>query len=212
MTNSPSRILEAARQKNMLYKADPETAGIDQTLLYLAWGVAAQDAPREAVPELLAQWQASTSGEVRSRLVRAMGMARDPAVLRDTVLPFCYGTAPADRVLKTTEMRPLVTWLAQRAPAGPLQWEYIKTNWDAIVAKVGMSDMMCRTLNASLFTFGDAAAVEDIDAFFADKDTNGIAITMARIKDGILNVDRFRKRERASLLAWLREKEYLKAQ
>ncbi|KAM3514598.1 hypothetical protein MY11210_001704 [Beauveria gryllotalpidicola] len=205
-------VEEAARQKNMVYAADPEKLTIDPSLLYLVWGAGAKASPADVVPALIDQWQQSVSIESRVRFVRAMCMVQDPDVTCRLVLPFCYGTTPAGRVLRPTEMRPAIMMLAKQWPARRLQWEHIKTHWDAVVAKMGTSEGVGRVLDVCLSACTDVAEAEDIDAFFAEKNTDGFAMTLAKVKDGILNVSRFRERERASLATWLRKQGYMKPQ
>lgn len=199
--------------KNMMDETAPEQQTIDPTLRYIAWGATARASPRTAVPAMLAKWQASTSSEERGRLVRGMCMARDPDVLRDLVLPFGYGAATPEgqaTTLRPTEMFPLVTTLAFQWPERRLQWEHVKAHWDgAVAAKLGTPEAVTRVLNGCLAGCTDEAEAADVDAFFADKNTEGYAMTLAKIKDGILNASRFRKRERASLAAWLQEQGYM---
>ncbi|OAA77705.1 aminopeptidase 2 [Akanthomyces lecanii RCEF 1005] len=206
-------IQEAALMKNMMDEADAEQRTIDPALRYIAWGATARASPKTAVPAMLARWQASTSTEERGRLVRGVCMARDPDVLRDLVLPFGYGEAPGGLALRPTEMFPLVTTLALQWPERGLQWEHVKAHWDGVVAaKLGTPEAVTRVLNGCLAGCTDEAEAADIDAFFADKNTDGYAMTLAKIKDGILSASRFRKRERASLAAWLREQGYMASQ
>ncbi|KAM3478543.1 hypothetical protein MY8738_005864 [Beauveria namnaoensis] len=187
LCESPS-VEEAALQKNMMAS------------------------PADVVPTLIDQWQQSVSTESRVRLVQAVCMVQDPDVLRRLVLPFIYGTTPAGRVLRLTEMRPAIIMLAKQWPGRRLQWEHIKTHWEAVVAKMGTSEGVGRVLDVCLSACTDVAEAEDIDAFFAEKNTEGFAMTLAKVKDGILNVSRFRERERASLVAWLQKHGYMKPQ
>ncbi|KAJ6781498.1 hypothetical protein PWT90_06314 [Aphanocladium album] len=202
-------IKGVALQKNILYNSDPDKLDIDPSMLYIIFGAAAKESPKEVGPELINKWQNATSTEMRARFVRAMGMIQDPEVIRDHILPFCYATTPPERVLKPTGMRALATYLAAESSSRQLQWDHVKANWDAVVAKMGTAEALSTLVNSNLVSFSDAAAVEDIDTFFADKDTNGYATIIAKCKDTVLNVDRFRKRERASLAAWLREQGFL---
>lgn len=206
--------------KSMMDEAAPEQQAIDPPLRYIAWGATARASPRTAVPAMLAKWQASASSEERGRLVRGMCMAQDPDVLRDLVLPFGYGPATPEgqaatpegqaATLRPTEMFPLVTTLALQWPERRLQWEHVKAHWDgAVAAKLGTPEAVARVLNGCLTGCTDEAEAADIDAFFADKNTEGYAMTLAKIKDGILNASRFRKRERAPLAAWLQEQGYM---
>lgn len=192
--------------------ATPGKLPVEPSLLYIIWGAAARASPKELVPEYVNRWQESTSNEMKLRLVRAMGRVNDKDVIRDAILPFCYGTTPEDRVLRPTEMTALVSTLAYNSAARPVQWEYIKSHWDAIVAKLGTPEAVSRVLAACLPAFPDAAAIEDIETFFADKDTNGYTTALATAKDVILNSSRVRERERASLAAWLDEQGYTTAQ
>ncbi|KAJ3475335.1 hypothetical protein NLG97_g9497 [Lecanicillium saksenae] len=203
-----AEIKQAALQNNILYNSDPDKFNLDPSMLHILFGAAAQESPKTVGPEFIDKWQSATSAEMKIRFLRAVGSIRDEDVLRDHVLPFCYGTTPPERVLKPTEMRFLATCLASGSPSRQLQWDYVKANWDAIVAKMGTAESLSTLVNSNLVAMHDAAAVEDIDAFFADRDTNGFATIIAKCKDTILNVDRFRKRERAPLAAWLKEQGY----
>ncbi|KAK8141999.1 hypothetical protein G3M48_009488 [Beauveria asiatica] len=217
LCESPS-VREAALHMNTVYAADPDKLTIDPSLLHLVWAAGAKASPADAVPALIDQWQQSVSIESRVRFVRAMCMVQDPDVMRRLVLPFVYGTTtttttPAGRrALRPTDMRPAIAMLARQWPARRLQWEHVKTHWDAVVAKMGTSEAVGRVLDVCLSAGTDVAEAEDIDAFFADKNTDGFAMTLAKVKDGILNVSRFRERERASLAAWLQKQGYMKPQ
>lgn len=192
--------------------ATPDKLPVEPSLLYIIWGAAARASPKELVPEYLNRWQESASNETKLRLVRAMGRVSDKDVIRDIILPFCYGTTPENRVLRPTEMTPLISTLAYNSAARSVQWEYIKSHWDAIAAKLGTPEAISRILVTCLPAFTDAAAIEDIERFFADKDTNGYSATLATAKDVILNSSRFRERERDSLVTWLDEQGYLAVQ
>lgn len=205
------RIGEAARQWNTIYETEPGKFTVDPAMNYLAWGAGAKFAPKDAVPKIISRWQESTSSEVKVHCLNAMSMAQDPDVIQNVILPFCFGTAPEGRVLKPTEMPPLISALAFYGASGQLQWEYIKEHWEAIRAKMGTTEGISRLLNAALPALDDAAAAADLDSFFADKDTNGYSMALAMAKDGIVNLDRFRKRERASLAAWLKEQGYMES-
>lgn len=108
-------------------------------------------------------------------------------------------------------MRPLVSCLSTQAVSRQLQWEYIKANWDSVAAKMGTPEGISRLLNVALMFFNDAAAAEDIDQFFANKDTEGFSMAVNKAKDGIMNVSRYRERERASLAMWLNDQGYMKS-
>lgn len=188
--------------------AAPDELNVEPSLLYIIWGAAAKASPNELVPQLIDRWQEAASNEMKLRLVRAIGRVRDENVIRDIILPFCYSTTPEDRVLRPTDMSPLISRLAYNAAARPVQWEYIKNHWDTIAAKLGTPDAISRMLFYSLPAFTYATAMEDIESFFADKDTNGYATALPTAKDAILNSNRFYERERVSLAAWLKEQGY----
>lgn len=206
------RVKAAALQWNVIYDKEPEKATFDPSLRRVVWGAAAYTSPKEVVPALIRRWRDSTSSEIKVACLVAIGFAQDPDVLRDVVFPFIYGMAPQDPVLEPTEMRIPITHLAFNGRTSRyMQWDYIKDNWDAVTTKMGTSEGLSRVLAGALPSFNDAAAWEDLDKFFKDKDTAGYKSILDKVKDNIETIEMYRKREHAPLAAWLKEQGYFES-
>lgn len=209
--DTDNRVEAGAQEHSMATQGNPEELSVDPAVHFLVWGIEAKRSPKTAVPSLIERWQQSKSAETRQYFLKSMIMAPDEEVIKNELFPLCYGTEPEERVLKPSDMLYFAICLASSAVARPLQWEYIKENWDAFAAKMGPPDRIGRILTAALPRFSDNAMIEDIDRFFADKNTTGYAKALEKAKDAIGSVSRYCKREREPLAAWLKEQGYMES-
>lgn len=92
--------------------------------------------------------------------------------------------------------------------ARPLQWEFVKQNYDAVVAKLGNPIVVDRFINVSLRRFTDEAAIADIEEFFKDKDTKSFDRTLGTVKDKIRGNAAYKQRDGEALKKWLGENGY----
>lgn len=87
--------------------------------------------------------------------------------------------------------------------ARPLQWDFVKKNYDAVVSKLGNPIVVDRFINVSLSRFNDEALIPEIDDFFKDKDTKSFDRTLGTVKDKIRGRAAYKKRDAATLKEWL---------
>jgi hypothetical protein len=106
-------------------------------------------------------------------------------------------------------MHVLAGSLSNNVVGRPLQWEYVKENWDAIVAKIGNPIVVDRFVNVSLSRFTDESAIADIDAFFDGKDTSSFDRTLRTVKDKIRGRAGYKQRDAAGLKEWLSTNGYI---
>lgn len=99
--------------------------------------------------------------------------------------------------------------LANHAVGRALQWEFMKSNWDAAVAKLGNPIVVDRFVGLSLKTFTDVAVLDEIEAFFKDKDTHSFDRTLETAKDRIRGRAAYKTRDAAALKQWLSTNGYL---
>lgn len=91
----------------------------------------------------------------------------------------------------------------------PLQWEFMKNNWDLVIAKLGNPVVVDRFMNLSLSRFTDEAAIKDIEDFLKDKDTKAFDRTLGTVKDKIRGRAAYRQRDAAALKEWLSANKYI---
>mgnify|MGYP002350340457 CR=1 FL=1 len=106
-------------------------------------------------------------------------------------------------------MHVLAGSLSSNIVGRPLQWDFVKNNWDAIVSKIGNPIVVDRFVNVSLSRFTDEAAVDEIDKFFADKDTSAFNRTLQTVKDKIRGRAAYKKRDADVLKEWLSTHGYI---
>lgn len=99
--------------------------------------------------------------------------------------------------------------LASNRVARPLLWKYIRENWGQIEKKIGGNPIVLdRFINVSLSKFTSHKDVEDIEAFFSDKDTSAYNRTLESAKDKVRGRASYKERDAAVLKEWLVANKY----
>lgn len=95
--------------------------------------------------------------------------------------------------------------------ARPVQWDYIKANWQTLrTGKIGSNNIVLgRILQGALTHFSSHEAHADISNFFADKDTTGIDRGLNVVLDTIKGAASYKARDEALILEWLDAHKYV---
>lgn len=94
--------------------------------------------------------------------------------------------------------------MASNRVARPLQWAFLRDNWDQVLAKLGGNPIVLdRLVSLSLPKFTDTETLEEIEEFFAGVGTKGFDRTLETVKDKIRGRAAYKKRETENLKAWL---------
>ena len=88
-------------------------------------------------------------------------------------------------------------------------WEYTRDQWDRVVKKLGVSNIVLdRWIKMGFTSFSDKAVAEDIKKFFKDKDTTAFARSLVIIADSISANASYKTRDEKVLLEWLKANGY----
>lgn len=155
------------------------------------------------------EWFNTKSIDGKLLCLSVLGLIKDTGLLRTSVIPFNFNTSPPSNAVPSADMHVLAGSLSNNYIGRPLQWEYIKANWDAIVAKIGNPIVVDRFVNTSLSRFTDTAIIDEIDAFFKDKDTTAFNRTLQTVKDKIRGRAAYKARDAATLKEWLSTNGYI---
>lgn len=99
--------------------------------------------------------------------------------------------------------------LAANSKARYLLWQYMKTNWSAVSARLSSNNVVYeRFVRMGLVKFADSAIAEDIKDFFQDKDTSAFDRGLVIVADSIRTNARYREREEKLLSEWLQAHGY----
>lgn len=208
MTNI-SRVTAEAFKRFNAWAENPEANPIHPSLRASVWRSGIQKDTARAVQILKKEWFETKSIDGKLFSLSVLGLVKDPEVLKSTIIPFNFNTSPPSDAVPSADMHVLAGSLSNNVVGRPLQWEYVKNNWDAIVAKIGNPIVVDRFVNVSLSRFTDEAVITDIDAFFEGKDTSSFDRTLRTVQDKIRGRAAYKKRDAAVLKEWLGANGYM---
>lgn len=107
------------------------------------------------------------------------------------------------------EMVEILQNLADHPVGRGIQWQYIKDNWDDVVAKIGHPIYMDHFVRISLSKFATEAGLADVEEFFNDKDTTNYAQALQNAKEEVRSRAIYRQRDSVLLKKWLIENKYV---
>ncbi|KAI1506145.1 peptidase family M1 [Biscogniauxia marginata] len=182
------------------------------SLRTIVYRTAIKTNPANAVPILKKEWYTGASIDGKEVCLASLGHTRDAELIEKSILPFLFDLsppAPASESVPSGDMHSLGSSLASNSFARPLQWKYIQSNWDKVTAKMANPVVLDRFVKLSLNKFTDAKYVDEITAFFADKDTSGFDRTLEQVKDAIRGRAAYRERDAKVIKEWLGANGYL---
>ncbi|KAL2759772.1 hypothetical protein ACRALDRAFT_2095279 [Sodiomyces alcalophilus JCM 7366] len=204
--NGHPGVTEEALKRWSAWVESPESNPLPPNLRTPIFRVAVKNDPVKAVEVLKKEWFTTPAIDGKEVCLNAIGAARDEALVQSTILPFLFNQsppAPASESVPSSDMHVLGASLAANSAGRDLQWRYLKENWDANVVKLGNAVVVDRFVNMTLSKFSDTSIIDDIDAFFKEKDTSAFNRTLETVKDKIRGRAAYRQRDAAPLKEWL---------
>jgi aminopeptidase N len=202
-------VTEEAYKRFNAWVEDPEKNPIHPNLRVSVWRSAVDKDPARAVEILKKEWFNTKSIDGKLLCLSVLGLVKDTNLLKSEVIPFNFNKSPPSNAVPSADMHVLCGSLSNNYIGRPIQWEYMKNNWDAIVAKIGNPIVVDRFVNSSLSRFTDVAVVEEIDLFFQDKDTTAFNRTLQTVKDKIRGRAAYLARDKDVLREWLSTNGYI---
>ncbi|PHH86097.1 hypothetical protein CDD83_10766 [Cordyceps sp. RAO-2017] len=199
---------EALKRFNA-WAEDPEGSPIHPSLRQPVWRAAVRKEPARAVEILKKEWFNTKSIDGKLICLTALSATEDEELLRRSVVPFNFNTSPPSDAVPAADMHALGGGLASNPAARTIQWEFMKAHWAECLGKLGNPIVLDRFVRVTLGGFTDAGAVDDIDAFFRDKDTSSFNRTLGTVRDKIRGRAAYKARDAAALREWLGANGYL---
>ena len=198
---APSYCAEAQKSYEAHLAGDPKA--INPNLRSAVFDHAVRQGGQDAYESVKKLFNATTANDIRERLLSAMCKVQTPDLVED-LLDFTLSTHVA-----VQDVHYGTAGLAANPKARPVQWAYIKRNWDAIMAKIGGNFIVLdRFVQQSIGRFASFEAAEDVAGFFEGKDTKGYDKGVAQKLDAIRGNARYNERDGELVLEWLRAKGY----
>ncbi|KAH6656691.1 peptidase family M1 [Truncatella angustata] len=204
VANNHAKSLEKGQQLFQAWSKD----GVElnpslRSVIYRA-GIKAD--PAKAFDALKKEWETTASPDGRDFALSALGHIRDADIVTNKVLPFLFNTT-SDTV-PSGDMHSLSAVLAANSAARPLIWDYIQNNWEKLTEKMANPVILDRFIRLTLGKFNDIKYLEEIEAFFADKDTDSFNRTLEQVKDNIRGRVAYRQRDAEVIKEWLSANKY----
>lgn len=206
--NGHESIKAEALSRFAKYKADPIANPINPNLRTALYRAAISENPKEAVEFLKNEWKTTPAVDGKEVCISALGHVKDTTLISEVIIPFLFNTEPPEDHVSSSDMHILSSSMANNPVARPLQWDHIRSNWDAICAKMANPVVLDRFVKVSLQMFAEDEKVAEIEDFFKDKDISAFGRTLETVKDKIRGRAKFRNTQEQDLEAWLREKGY----
>lgn len=149
------------------------------------------------------EWFNTKSIDGKLFCLGVLGAVKDTDLIKNNIIPFNFNQSPPSNAVHSADMHVLGASLSANILARPLQWEFMKENWDAVIAKLGNPVVVDRYMNLSLSRFTDEAVVQDIEEFMKDKDTKSFDRTLGTVKDKIRGRAAYKARDAGALKEWL---------
>ncbi|KKA30158.1 hypothetical protein TD95_005376, partial [Thielaviopsis punctulata] len=206
----PAVCAEAMKRFNQ-WAEDPSSGAIHPNLRSAIYRVAIKQEPARAVEIVKNEWFTTKSVDGKIISLSALGATPDAEIIEKTLLPFLFALSPpvaAKDSAPSADMHALGGTLAANPLGRPAQWKFMQENWEQCLAKLGNPVVVDRFVKVSLSAFTETKYIDEIDAFFADKDTSSFNRTLETAKDNIRARASYRERDGASLKAWLVENGY----
>ncbi len=158
------------------------------------------------------EWYNGSSIDGKDVSLSSLGHVRDPELITKSLLPFLFDSsppAPASESVPSGDMHTLGSSLAANLVARPLLWKYLQDNWGQATLKMANPVVLDRFVKLTLNKFTDAKYINEIDTFFADKDTSSFDRTLEQVKDAVRGRAAYRARDANVIKEWLSANGYI---
>lgn len=207
--NKHIRTGEEALKRFNAWNENAEANPLPPSLRLPVWRAAVKKDPARAVEILKKEWFTTKSIDGKLFCLSALSALEDEQILKEHIVPFNFNASPPSNAVNAGDMHVLAMGLGDNVVGRQVQWAFMKSNWDACVAKIGNPVVVDVIVRVSLGGFTDVAIVDDIDQFFKDKDTKSFDRTLETVKDKIRGRAAYKQRDAASLKEWLGANKYL---
>jgi aminopeptidase N/puromycin-sensitive aminopeptidase len=172
-------------------------AEADPTLLETAVRLAAIRGDAALYDQYLEQARKVEAPEERYLYQQALARFRDPALIQRTLE---YLVSPEVRIQDTGR---ILASVFENPAARPIAWQFVKTHWNDVQAKMGLSLGGQRVIRAA-GGFCDAAARDDVQKFAAEHNVDAQSRSVRTTLERINNCIDLKSAQQERLALWLR--------
>ncbi|PGH04639.1 hypothetical protein AJ79_07036 [Helicocarpus griseus UAMH5409] len=197
-----------AAAKDMFNRfAGGELTAIHPNIRGSVFDIALRDGGEKEYNVVLDRYHNAPTSAEKNTALRCLGSADNPELIQKT-LALCL----SEEVRAQDIYMPL-SGLRLHANGITARWEWLKQNWAAVTKRLppefGMLGSVVQICTASLST---DAQLQDVEAFFKDKDQKGFDRSLQQSLDGVRAKANWLKRDRADVETWLKDNGYISSQ
>lgn len=192
--------IDEALRRFKLYTSGEDRSAIHPNLRLAVFRIAVARGGQEEFDAVLKEYESTTSVDGVEICLSALGRARKPELIQ-RVLELII----SDKIKTQDKHTPAIA-LSKNSRARYALWEFIKKNWSTIYAQQsGNMVVLDRFLKNTLNKFSSKEVMNDIEAFFKDKDNHGYDQGLLVIRDSIKSNANWVERDAKIVEEWLRE-------
>ncbi|TLS25061.1 hypothetical protein PpBr36_07516 [Pyricularia pennisetigena] len=209
VTSGHEGVTAEAKKRFDAYFKNGDKSAVHADLRVTCYRAAILSDPATAVQILKKECAETKAVDGREVCLGALGHVQDAAIIKDVLLPFLFDVSPD--AVPPADVHIMAAALSANRVGRPLLWERLREDWEnSVVKKLGGNPILVdRLVKSSLGRFTDAKAVDDIEAFFNNKDTSGFNRTLETVKDKVRGRAAYKERDAQALKQWLKENGYL---
>ncbi|CAI6095111.1 unnamed protein product [Clonostachys chloroleuca] len=153
---------------------------------------------------LIKEYQTAKQSSERNTVLRCLGYARKPDLIQRT-LDF----ALSDEV-KTQDIYMVITGLRSHRAGIEALWTWMKSTWDVMVKRLPSGKQLGNFVVISTSSLTKQHQLTEVEAFFADKNTDVFTLDLAQSLDVIKSKQKWVQRDGDNVIKWLTDNGLLK--
>lgn len=196
-------IVAEAKRRFDLWATGQDQSAIHTNLRAAIFGLNVSEGGRKEYDAVKKEYLQTDSVDGKEICLASMGRTKDAALVTD-YLDFVFSDKVAIQDLHSGAVA-----LAANSKVRHLLWEYLKTNWASVSARLSSNNVVFeRFIRMGLSKFADHAIGDDIAEFFKSKDTAAYVRALVIVQDNIRTNASYKERDEALVLEWLKAHRY----
>ncbi|KAJ6164340.1 hypothetical protein N7470_003012 [Penicillium chermesinum] len=196
-------IASEAKKRFALWASGEDKSAIHTNLRSVVFSLNVSEGGRKEFDAVKEEYLRTDSVDGKEICLAALGKTKDPALVTE-YLDFVF----SDKVAVQDIHNGAVS-LAGNAKVRHLLWDYIKSNWTSVEARLSSNNIVFdRFIRMGLSKFADHQTGEDITAFLKSKNIGALTRALIIVADNIRTNASYKERDQALVLEWLQAHGY----
>lgn len=193
-------IVKEAQRRFDLYITGKDKSAIHPNLRLAVFRIVIAEGGAEEYNAIVNEYLSTTSVDGREITLSALGRVRKPELIEE-YLKFML----SDNVKTQDKHTPAIS-LSANTDARRALWEFVKANWETIYKQLsGNMVVLDRFLKNSLNKFASQEVLDDIQAFFKNKDNAGYERGLDIVSDTVRGNISWVQRDTDAVAGWLKQ-------